>query len=644
MKLLAPEVVGPLSVCSKSVRIKGNITGATVRILLNRAGGNTEAVSHVSTRPDAVYDIGVPLQANDIVTAEQELNNDTSPTSLPVTVQGVPEELNALTIRTNLHECGRAIRMNGGVPGANVEGKINNQLVGKGELISGSTYFTYDPVLRVGDVMVLKQLTCNDRSSSQSSPPSLPQPSPLLPPLIQEPLIECSNTITVDGVTDGAFVEMYRNQVLEKTFTFSTSREWRWIKRLEKGDVITVRQGFKCKQQNKTLETASEKTSATVKPVNALKAPKIVGQPCPGTTYVTIANLIPGARVVLLVNDQELGQTDAPDAVYTFTTPPLPGGQILKAFMVLCGKNGPADTVAVSGHPIAPQAVRVSDLHACAAFVFVQVYGTDGNCLVYMTNKQGQQISAYHNLFGEIIVENLIPVSPSLVSGDEITVHVMYCGGGWLKYGPFVVSGDVPSPPEIIEGLTVSGYKVVQVMSKHAGAVIDVYVNNQWKGSAISWGNMGVTVIPLSEALKTDDEVFGTQTLCGKATQPGNKVKAKKPRPEAPILLNPVNDAQNVSLQPLFQWKDPGAGLENEAESFRLVVGSVSESDHIIDDPIPGPNPGTEHQSSTVLQYSTRYHWEVVAENSTGGTGSWSQNSPLFYFKTEPPPADDSHS
>jgi hypothetical protein len=59
MKPLAPEVVGPVSVCSKSIEVKGNIAGATVEI---RVGGQTVS-SQVSTNPDDLYPVGVALTA-----------------------------------------------------------------------------------------------------------------------------------------------------------------------------------------------------------------------------------------------------------------------------------------------------------------------------------------------------------------------------------------------------------------------------------------------------------------------------------------------------------------------------------------------------------------------------------------------------
>lgn len=619
MKLLAPEVVAPLSVCSTRVQIRGNIAGATVRIFV----GTAESASHVTKRSDGVYDIGVPLQANEEVTAKQELGSDLSDASLPVKVQDVPAQLSALTVHTVLHECGRAVYMTGGVPGAKVEGAISNQPVGASELISGQARVIYDPVLAAGQPMVISQLTCNSLSLPQTSPPALLQPSPLPEPLIHEPLIECQTSITIAGVTDGAYVELYRNGELE-TYTFSTPQEWRWVKPLQKDDLIEVRQGFKCKSDSPELESFSDRASATVQPVDALGAPNIVGTPCPGITFVTVSNLIPGTRVVFLVDDEELGQTDTPASTFTFAVPPLPAGAVLKAFMVLCDKDGPADTATVSDLGQSTEGLGVSNLYACAAYVYVAVGGTPGNYLVSITNKNGQQISAYHNLIG---FHALIPVSPSLIANDDLTVNVLACGGTWEKFGPYTVSAGNAPPPTFVEPV-VSGDNYVMVSSLHAGALIDVSVNDQWSGSAISVGNLDVTVVGLSDVLETGDEVFGTQTLCGRASRRSKTVKVQVPKPEQPVLLEPEDGEVNVSTQPLFKWSDPGAGQENEAGSFHLVVkqGSTTVINTTVTDP--------QHQSGSVLQHDSGHEWTVVAGNATGETSA----NVDFTFETEAAP------
>jgi hypothetical protein len=625
MNLLAPEVVGPLSVCSTSVEVRGNIAGATVEILVN---GNI-ASSHVSTVADNFYSIGAVLQANQKVTARQTFSGATSPDSLPVIVESVPSQLSALTVQTNLHSCGRAMWASGAVPGANVQALIGNQAVGSANSANGDAVIICNPTVPTGQNLTLRQTACNNATASQVTPVAV-APPPLPAPQIQQPLIECQNSISIAGVVDGAYVEMYRNNdtVPEQTFIFGLSQEWFWIKPLANNDVIKVRQGFSCKQPGPPLETASPFGSATVQPISKLNAPQFLADACPGTTYVTLGSLIPGARVVLSQNGQEIGQTDAPSVTYTFTTPPLQAGATLEAHMEMCGgKKGPSAKTTVASQPQSPLGLKISDPYACAAHVYVKVTGYPGNYLVFISNQNGQQISAYHNLIG---FDALIPVSPSLVAGEQITVNLQGCGGNWTKFGPFAVIAGAPPQPVFVQPVQ-AGYTFCEIASPAAGSIINVYTaTNQWLGSAISKGNLESTGVPLSATLQVGQQLHCTQTLCGVPGKPTPNVTVTKQHPKAPVLLQPPNGAHNVDLQPVFQWKDPGAGTPASADSF-----------HIQAMPGAGVNASvavTSFQPSVPLNQGTTYHWQVTATNSAGQA-----SSAMFGFETKLPPKANLH-
>jgi hypothetical protein len=154
MTLLPPEVVGPLSVCSKSAWIRGNISGATIHVVV----ADHVTASYVTTACDGVYPVGVTLKADEEVTVWQELTGFSPSVAGPVvTVQDVPATINALTLPTPLHECGRAVFMTGGVPGAKVEGDVNNAFAGLGDVIADHIGFTYEPVIGANHTMALKQ-------------------------------------------------------------------------------------------------------------------------------------------------------------------------------------------------------------------------------------------------------------------------------------------------------------------------------------------------------------------------------------------------------------------------------------------------------------------------------------------------------
>lgn len=623
MKLFAPNLVGPLSICSTWAEVKGNIAGASIEI---RVAG-TLASSHVSKRPDGLYAIGVTLQANQIVTASQTINGHTSPESLPITVQAAPSQLSPLTVRTSLHTCGRAVRVTGATPGAKIDVQIGAQNAGSGNAARGWAGVEYDPGQAAGLPLTLNQITCNNLTASQSTVTPVELAMSLPAPVIQTPLFECQTRITIGGVVDGAYVELYRNNEPnpEDRFIFSISEEFRWIKPLVKNDVIRVRQGFSCKQPAPPLEITSSFATATVQPVSSLHAPKFVGILCPGSTFVMLKHLVPGARVILSQNGVELGETDAPGVTHTFAVPALKAGATVEAWMSLCNGESPKATIQVGAGAVTP-GIGISPPYACASFVEVDVNAADGNFLAYITNKSGQQISPYENLID--FANNLIPVFPSLVAGDQITVHVLGCGGSWKDNGPTTV---LAAPPQaIIVHPVYAGYKSCQVAAA-AGFLLDLYVNDAWKGSAVSLGIDTRTTFTLPTAFHAGDQISCTMTVCGMVGKPTPPVTVALQPPDRPILLDPPNGADHVLLQPAFIWKDPGEGTPAAASSYLLHV--TQSGNTIINQPVSA----TSYTSPVMLATDTDYQWNVESINGGGHENALA----AFSFSTVLPPTSD---
>ncbi|MCU0626068.1 MAG: hypothetical protein MUF21_06215 [Gemmatimonadaceae bacterium] len=611
MPLLAPELVAPLSDCSTRARVRGNIAGASIEILVD----GTQTSATTATSIDGTYPIGAAVAAGATVTARQRFNGEVSPVGMGVIVQKAPAQPAALTLLSTPRHCGRAIRLQGAVPGATVEARIGAALVGSDIAHTGIAGFTYDPPLTGDAVLAIRQSTCTGATVNQQSPKGLPLPATLARPVIRTPLIECQTTITIDGVIDGAFVELFRNGALEKTYTFAERREWRRIASLKAGDVIEVRQGFKCKKDSPALEVASTRRSATVQTTAALGAPLFTTLLCPGSPFVGLAGLIPGARVVLSVDDKVIGETDAADSSVLLQVPALPSSGRVRAWMRLCRKDGPAASADITGGTGAPDGITVAALHQCASHVYLtqEFTGQPKSCVVYVTNAAGQHISSVHTLS----LARLVPVSPSLVAGDMITVHALACGGSWKTYGPFpVTSTPTPLAPPEVPNQLYAEQKYVFVVSPYVGARIDLFVNGAWRGWAISTGTPGSTPVHFDVALKTGDIVTATQTLCGKVSKASTRNTVVKARPRAPVLVEPADGATGVAVQPTFRWQDPGAQLENKAESFRLRVWRPNEDGYVIDT----TTTTTEFVSPTVLAHETMYSWTVRAINTSGET------------------------
>lgn len=104
-------------------------------------------------------------------------------------------------------------------------------------------------------------------------------------------------------------------------------------------------------------------------------------------------------------------------------------------------------------------------------------------------------------------------------------------------------------------------------------------------------------------------------------TQPG--------LPAAPLLLTPLDSAEDVPRNPFFDWSD--------------VAGATSYRIHVSTDPGFGSTiinvslVPSQYQAATVLAYNTRYYWRVNATNFSG-TGPWSNIRTFLTVSQAPPP------
>ena len=113
MALLPPRVDGPLSECSSSVRVEGQITGATVELYLTGHPGSVGG--GVATWSDQTFPLfgGVHLTPSETVQALQRLGADASPLGPGITVQKKPPVIGPLVFQSHLYVCGSCLWLTG---------------------------------------------------------------------------------------------------------------------------------------------------------------------------------------------------------------------------------------------------------------------------------------------------------------------------------------------------------------------------------------------------------------------------------------------------------------------------------------------------------------------------------------------------
>lgn len=154
MPLCQPTVVGPLSTLSKTVRVTGQMSGATVAVY---ALGNPprevarDSVSSGDVRIPLVA--GSALNANEVLVAIQDFNGEQSefPTGdLGAQVQPAPQSLPMVGFDSHLYECGRYVRISGLVPGAGVEVSCAGFSLGSAVALEGYTTVSLGTPFPVG--------------------------------------------------------------------------------------------------------------------------------------------------------------------------------------------------------------------------------------------------------------------------------------------------------------------------------------------------------------------------------------------------------------------------------------------------------------------------------------------------------------
>ena len=172
-----------------------------------------------------------------------------------------------------------------------------------------------------------------------------------------------------------------------------------------------------------------------------------------------------------------------------------------------------------------------------------------------------------------------------------------------------------------------AGYNTCTVTAV-AGFVVNVYVNNVVRGSAITDGLLK-TIVPLSVTLQVGEEVSCALIMCGALQKQTPPIEVAQQPPAPPVLVDPPNGAGPVLLQPLLKWQDPGAGTPGAATSYqlRLTTGNTP----VLNTPVST----TSLTPSTPLAYDTLYSWTVTSINNGGQASAASP----FSFTTEKSPA-----
>ena len=385
MALLPLVVVGPLSVCSSSVRVQGQIIGATVNLFSNGLNVGTG----IATWTDQIFPLpgGVTLAAGANVTATQTSGGATSPPSpSPVVVQKKPPVIGSVGCKTHIYECGQCLWLDGMVPGATVEVTVGGVVRGKGVAADGSARIGLAPQTALSNTLVAQQKACGTPGPQTNLPPPDPLPGgnrQLPPPTVVGPLQACQRAVTVSNVTDGAQVILTETPGFTEQACFDLPSLTFPCPSLTQGASVSATQNMpKCEVHSGNSPTV------TVGPPTPVPSPTVVPPLCAGSITVGLTGLLPGAQVEILQNGVSLGTGSSPASSFVFEVPALHhGGSVITATQELCNHVSlPSNKVTVDPAPATlPTPVVASPLFDCGAAVHARNLPPwrDGLCLVH---------------------------------------------------------------------------------------------------------------------------------------------------------------------------------------------------------------------------------------------------------------------
>ena len=507
MALLPPRVIGPLSECSGSVRVQGQLTGATVSIFADGA----MVASGTASWSDQTFPISSSLGAGQAITATQTVGLDTSPPSPEVVeVQAKPPVVGSVGFRSHLNQCGECVWLEGLVPGAKVELRDGGTVLGSGESYDGNARFHLSTPLSPGMDIKAQQTACGTPGVVTDGPPVdvLVEKLQTLPtPVVQTPLRECERRVTVSNVVHGATVTLMRSAGPNLQGCFDLDSLWMGVNPpLVLGETVTARQELRGRCKLKSADAAT----VIVQDNTPVPVANVVPPLCDGNTTVVLSGLVMGARVKILADGAELGLAESPvDGTYDFLVPALVGGTTITALQELCSEwSAPGAGVLVDKAPASLPTPKVHEpLFECGAAVRVS------NVHI------GARVYVYSSMLGAPIGERTanaaevdVAVAPLLIATDKIFAVQRGCGLVSSKSKVAIV-GKIErlTAPRVAEPLF-SCENAVRVVDVVPGARVDVYVNGIFRGSAVG-GGTDLTV-GVSGQLNVGDAVTAQQRLC----------------------------------------------------------------------------------------------------------------------------------
>jgi hypothetical protein len=531
MPLLPPTVGERLARCEREVEVWGIVPGSDVELLINHVVADTRNVTGSGT----TFSLGSNLLAGQIVTARQRQGAETSLESPHVEVGDVELPPPPPRLAPSIYRCAHCIYADGMAPGSMVTLFQGDSIEGGMRQVAqavvnrlGFACFSPGDNLTIGIPVVGQATTCGINSTFSAPSALISAPGRFPAPHIRSPIFACQSSVDMDGLTQGASVEVISN--LGSLGFFCSC--WGAVhvnlpRRLADGEQISARQFMINPTTNCNIDGTVSAPPEPVIPPDARIKPIIRPILYDGDRLVRVRNQIDGGEITIMVRDSigspenNLGRAGASEFEEIALNDPLRAGQIVRALQSLCGRTESSDPITVQPRPATiPAPMLRPPLYDCGVLVAV-----DGVL-------PGAQVRVFQNGFpvgfawadGPSVI---VRVGPSLVQGRAITARQRVGGMDSLPSGAVPVSSLAALPVPIILPPLRIGDRSVQVGGVVPGAYVQVFDRGMLIGTADAVES--IVAVSISQPIEAASDIRVSQTLCSQTSN----ISERGPTPHA---------------------------------------------------------------------------------------------------------------
>jgi hypothetical protein len=517
MAPLPPTVGERLVKCEMSVDVWGILNGADVDLLIN--GAPVQTLNNVQSWGTS-FALGTPLTSGQAVTARQSLGGPPSSESPAVLVGDVDLPPTPARLAPSICRCSSCVYADGVAPGSTItvfqggsqEGGGATQIVQVIAGRDGTACFGTGGGFANAKPIFATATTCGVSSAPSPTSALVDIPGPLPATNIHSPIYSCQTAIDMDGLTQGASIEVFANHVSLGSFCNCWGAVHVNLPRaLNLNEAITSKQTMINPATLCNVDGIENPQAVNVIAPDSGIKPAIREVVYDGDAVIRVTNQVSGGTLSVFVKqgatESNVGSAGSSEYEEVSLNNPLVAGQIVRVEQSLCGHTESSDPITVQPRPSSiPVPTVRAPLYSCGVLVPV-----DGVL-------KGAQVRVFQNGFPvgfawADATTVVVRIGPALAAGKNITASQRVGGIDGLPSAGVPVSSAAAVPVPVVLGPLIIGSRIVQVGGVLPGAYVQVFDGGVLDGSADAVE--GTVAVSLSQPISANSSLQAGQALCG---------------------------------------------------------------------------------------------------------------------------------